>query len=137
VISGRSSAAAGLYWQPEQVHVGEARLRPNTLDDFRLTPFWQYASDSGRRVAVIDAVYAPPAPGLNGVLLRDWGAHSAGFGRGSDPRATWTTSSLGTATTPSRTATRGRRVARGVVTSTMDRAQPLRIFRSGWPTPLR
>ena len=34
---------------------------------------------------VIDAAYAPPATGLNGVLLRDWGAHSAGFGRGSDP----------------------------------------------------
>jgi predicted AlkP superfamily phosphohydrolase/phosphomutase len=85
VISGRSSAAAGLYWQPEQVHVGEARLRPNSLDDFRLTPFWQHASDAGRRVAVIDAAYAPPASDLNGVLLRDWGAHSAGFGRGSDP----------------------------------------------------
>ena len=39
----------------------------------------------GKRVAVIDAVYAPPEPGLNGVVLRDWGAHSAGYGRGSDP----------------------------------------------------
>lgn len=85
LISGQSAAAAGIYWQPQQVHVGEARLRANTVDEVQLTPFWQYASDAGRRVAVIDPAYAPPAPGLNGVLLRDWGAHSAGFGRGSDP----------------------------------------------------
>ena len=62
---------------------GCGQTRPTT---FRvLTPFWQYAGDAGRRVVVIDAAYAPPATGLNGVLLRDWGAHSAGFGRGSDP----------------------------------------------------
>lgn len=85
LISGQSAAAAGLYWQPLQVHVGEARLRANTVDDFRVTPFWQHASDAGRRVMVIDPAYAPPAPGVNGVVVRDWGAHSAGFGRGSDP----------------------------------------------------
>jgi predicted AlkP superfamily phosphohydrolase/phosphomutase len=85
LTTGRSAPAAGLYWQPEQVHAGEARLRANTPADVPLIPFWRHASDAGRRVAVIDAVYAPPAPGLNGVLLRDWGTHSAGFGRGSDP----------------------------------------------------
>jgi predicted AlkP superfamily phosphohydrolase/phosphomutase len=85
LTTGRSAAAAGLYWQPEQVHAGEARLRANTTEDFALPRFWQRASEAGRRVAVIDAVYAPPAPGVNGVVLRDWGTHSAGFGRGSDP----------------------------------------------------
>lgn len=85
LTTGKSAAAAGLYWQPEQVHAGEARLRANTRDDFDLTRFWRHASNAGRRVAVIDAVYAPPEPGVNGVVLRDWGAHSAGFGRGSDP----------------------------------------------------
>jgi predicted AlkP superfamily phosphohydrolase/phosphomutase len=85
LITGRSAPAAGVYWQPEQVHAGEARLRANTPEDSDLTPFWCHASEADRKVAVIDAVYAPPAPGLNGVLLRDWGTHSAGFGRGSDP----------------------------------------------------
>src|SRR5581483_8429886 len=47
--------------------------------------YWRRAGDAGRRVAAIDPAYAPPEPGLNGVLLRDWGVHSAGFGRGSDP----------------------------------------------------
>jgi predicted AlkP superfamily phosphohydrolase/phosphomutase len=85
LTTGKSAPAAGVYWQPEQIHVGEARLRANTPDDFHLTRFWRLASDAGRRVAVIDAVYAPPDPGVNGVVLRDWGAHSAGYGRGSDP----------------------------------------------------
>ena len=85
LTTGKSAPAAGLYWQPEQVHVGEARLRANRPDDFDLPRFWRHASDAGKRVAVIDAVYALPEPGLNGVVLRDWGAHSAGFGRGSDP----------------------------------------------------
>jgi predicted AlkP superfamily phosphohydrolase/phosphomutase len=87
LTTGKSAPAAGLYWQPEQVHAGEARLRANTPADVPLIPFWQHASEAGRKVAVIDAVYAPPAPGLNGVLLRDWGTHSAGFGRDSDPQA--------------------------------------------------
>jgi predicted AlkP superfamily phosphohydrolase/phosphomutase len=85
LTTGKSSAAAGLYWHPEQVHAGEAQLRANTPADVDLTPLWRHASEAGRRVAVIDAVYAPPAPGLNGVLLRDWGTHSPGFGLGSDP----------------------------------------------------
>jgi hypothetical protein len=45
------------------VHVGEARLRANRPDDFDLPRFWRHASDAGKRVAVIDAVYALPEPG--------------------------------------------------------------------------
>jgi predicted AlkP superfamily phosphohydrolase/phosphomutase len=82
---GRSAPAQGWYWQPEQIHVGEARLRKNRPDDFDVTAFWRHASDAGRRVAILDVPYAAPAPGLDGVLLRDWGTHSSGFGRGSDP----------------------------------------------------
>jgi predicted AlkP superfamily phosphohydrolase/phosphomutase len=88
LTTGRAATAAGWYWQPEQVHVGEERLRANTPDDFDTTGFWVHASAAGRSVAVLDVVYAAPAPpGLHGVLLRDWGTHSAGFGRGSDPPA--------------------------------------------------
>jgi len=83
--TGKSAPAAGLYWQPEQVHVGEPRLRANRPEDIGARSFWRRAGDAGRRVAAIDPAYAPPEPGLNGVLLRDWGVHSAGFGRGSDP----------------------------------------------------
>ena len=85
LMTGRSATAAGWYWQPEQVHVGEARLRANTPADVDTTAFWSHASAAGQRVAVLDVVYAAPQPGLHGVALRDWGAHSAGFGRGSDP----------------------------------------------------
>jgi predicted AlkP superfamily phosphohydrolase/phosphomutase len=84
LITGRNAAAAGLYWQPEQVHVGEPRLRANRPEDVP-APFWRHASGAGRRVAIIDSVYAQPEAGVNGVVLRDWGVHSAGYGRGSDP----------------------------------------------------
>ena len=56
LTTGKSAPAAGLYWQPAQVHVGEARLRANRPDDFDLPRFWRRASDAGKRVAVIDAV---------------------------------------------------------------------------------
>jgi hypothetical protein len=56
LTTGKSSAAAGLYWNPEQAHAGEALLRANTPADDDLIPFWRFASEAGRRVAVIDTV---------------------------------------------------------------------------------
>ena len=134
LITGRSAAATGLYWQPQQFHVGEARLRANTPVDFRLTPFWRHASDAGRRVAVIDAAYAPPAPWLNGVLVREWGAHSAGFGRGSDPPGYLDEIVRLYGDYPFPTAGRKRRIGSGVATSTTDLGKRSRVFLSGWPT---
>ena len=39
------------------------------------TPVWQWVSDAGGRVAVLDAPHAGLAPDLNGVQLVEWGAH--------------------------------------------------------------
>jgi predicted AlkP superfamily phosphohydrolase/phosphomutase len=82
--TGRRAAKLGWYWRPEQMHAGEAELRANTPDDFDLTAFWKIASDAGKRVAVVDIPSAAPAE-LNGVLIRDWGVHSPGFGIASSP----------------------------------------------------
>ena len=82
--TGRRASKIGWYWRPEQAHAGEAEIRPNEPDDFDLTAFWKIASDAGKRVAVVDVPAAPPAE-VNGVLIRDWGVHSPGFGIGSSP----------------------------------------------------
>src|SRR5689334_6295879 len=54
LATGRSAARLGWYWQPSQVHQGEAVRRPNTPADFDLTSFWNHASAAGRRAAVVD-----------------------------------------------------------------------------------
>jgi predicted AlkP superfamily phosphohydrolase/phosphomutase len=82
--TGRRASKLGWYWRPEQAHAGEAEIRANEPEDFDLTAFWTLASDAGKRVAVLDAPAAAPAE-LNGVLIRDWGIHSPGFGIGSWP----------------------------------------------------
>ena len=40
-------------------------------------PFWSHMSRAGKRVAVIDAPFARPIGGLNGVQITNWGAHDA------------------------------------------------------------
>jgi predicted AlkP superfamily phosphohydrolase/phosphomutase len=84
LATGRRAAKLGWYWRPEQAHAGEAELRANRPDEFDLTALWSYASDAGKRVAVVDFPSAAPAD-VNGVLIRDWGVHSPGFGTASWP----------------------------------------------------
>ena len=40
-------------------------------------PFWSHMSAAGRRVAVVDAPFARPIEGLNGVQITNWGAHDS------------------------------------------------------------
>lgn len=40
-------------------------------------PFWKQLSTAGKRVAVVDAPFARPVEGLNGVQITNWGAHDA------------------------------------------------------------
>ncbi len=39
-------------------------------------PFWEYLSQAGRRVAVIDIVKAPLSKEINGIQITDWMVHS-------------------------------------------------------------
>jgi len=60
------------------------QLIPGTYDakkfvedtDFRHKPMWEYLSEAGRRVAVIDMVKAPLSKSLNGIQINDWTVHS-------------------------------------------------------------
>lgn len=46
-------------------------------DRLPVPPFWTHLSRAGKRVAVIDAPFARPLPGLNGIQVTNWGAHDA------------------------------------------------------------
>lgn len=46
-------------------------------DCLPVAPFWTHMSQAGKRVAVVDAPFARPLDGLNGVQITNWGAHDA------------------------------------------------------------
>ena len=46
-------------------------------DCLPVPPFWTHMSQAGKRVAVVDAPFARPLDGLNGVQITNWGAHDA------------------------------------------------------------
>jgi predicted AlkP superfamily phosphohydrolase/phosphomutase len=59
------------------------KLKPGTYDlevgmyadRLPVPPFWTHLSRAGKRVAVIDAPFARPVRGLNGIQVTNWGAH--------------------------------------------------------------
>ena len=53
-------------------------------DSIGATPFWQYLSDAGRRVCVLD-VPKSPVSRMEGVYLANWGTHAAKTARASHP----------------------------------------------------
>lgn len=50
----------------------EIAMRANRLPE---APFWVPLSRAGKRVAIIDAPFAKPSKGLNGIQVTNWGAH--------------------------------------------------------------
>ncbi|HKW79370.1 MAG TPA: hypothetical protein VJQ49_00045 [Casimicrobiaceae bacterium] len=86
INTGRSCGRMGQFYLPNQLHTGEARLRPTRPDD--IDPefyFWTQASYAGKRVAVIDPVQAVATRGLNGIQLFEWGLHDRTFDVSSEP----------------------------------------------------
>ena len=86
LTTGRSCGALPLYYHPQQLHTGEARLRPILAQE--VDPgdyYWAVASAAGRRVAVIDQVQTVPTPDLNGIQLFEWGLHDRNFAIAADP----------------------------------------------------
>lgn len=50
---------------------------PMYADRLPSPPFWAHMSHAGKRIAVIDAPFARPFDGLNGVQITNWGAHDS------------------------------------------------------------
>jgi len=80
ICSGRSSGKVGLFYHPEQVHTGEAILRPVEHDELDAADnYWGVASENGRRVCVIDQVQSALNTKTNGIQVLEWGLHDRTF----------------------------------------------------------
>ncbi len=80
IWSGRSSGKTGLFYHPEQIHTGEANLRPIEHDEIDATDnYWSAASRAGLRVCVVDQAHSPLNTDLNGVQVLEWGLHDRTF----------------------------------------------------------
>ncbi|MEO8306255.1 MAG: alkaline phosphatase family protein [Betaproteobacteria bacterium] len=83
--TGTGPARQGVHcW--EQLKAGTYETyRAYTPDLVRTTPFWDYLSAAGKRVAILDIPQSRPSPHINGVQLVEWGAHDANHGFATSP----------------------------------------------------
>jgi len=60
----------------------------NTPDDaIHGVPFWEYLSESGKRVSIVDVPKFPLSRRINGLHLTNWGAHATKTARASFPES--------------------------------------------------
>jgi predicted AlkP superfamily phosphohydrolase/phosphomutase len=86
ICSGVSCGKDGLFYHPFQIHTGEVGWRPVEHDEIDATNnYWSVASESGRRVCVIDQVQSALNTKLNGLQLLEWGLHDRTFSERSHP----------------------------------------------------
>ncbi len=86
IISGVSVGRLPRYFHPRQLFTGDAAPRPITAADVEGDPsFYNLASDSGCRVAVVDLPHMAPVRAINGVQIAEYGIHDRHFGRASHP----------------------------------------------------
>ena len=72
-----SPARHGFHYQL-QIDPGTYALREVSRGRLvHARPFWEIASEAGRRVAVLDVPLAQPSAALNGVQVVEWGSHDA------------------------------------------------------------
>ncbi len=86
ICMGRKSGKTGLFYHPEQIHTGEAQLRPVEYNEIDPTVnYWSIASDAGRRVCVLDQVQSSLNTELNGIQVLEWGLHDRTYAERSHP----------------------------------------------------
>ena len=84
--TGRSVGRMSQYYHPAQLHTGEAKLRP--ILEKEVDPrdnYWDLASQTGQRVALIDIPQAAKSHNFNGIQLIEWGLHDRFFGASCTP----------------------------------------------------
>jgi predicted AlkP superfamily phosphohydrolase/phosphomutase len=86
LCSGLNPAHLARYFYVQH-DPGTAGLRYMPDDSFGVKYFWDYLSDAGRRVGVVDVPHVASSPNLNGFQLVAWGAHAAHSARSSTPRS--------------------------------------------------
>jgi predicted AlkP superfamily phosphohydrolase/phosphomutase len=79
-FTGVSPARHGRYCY-EQLVTGTYNIQRFRSSNLKRPPFWNFLSNAGRRVAIVDVPKSPLTTHLNGIQLRDWGSH--------DPEPGW------------------------------------------------
>lgn len=75
LFTGVNPGRHGRYFY-RQLKLGTYDIEPFVEDSgFGHEPFWEFLSQAGRRVAIIDMVKAPLSKGINGVQINDWMTH--------------------------------------------------------------
>lgn len=73
--TGLNPAGHGMCWS-DRVLPGTYRQQELSMFDVdHLTPFWRTLSSAGKRVVVLDVPFTPPATGINGIQVVEWGIH--------------------------------------------------------------
>jgi predicted AlkP superfamily phosphohydrolase/phosphomutase len=86
IFTGRSIGRIGQFFQPRQLHTGEAV--PRRIAESEVNPelyWWTTAAEAGLRVAAVDQPETVVRRGLPALLLHEWGVHSRNFGTMSEP----------------------------------------------------
>ena len=64
---------------------GNLKIVPD--DAIHATPFWEYLSESGKRVSIVDVPKFPLSQRIKGLHLTNWGAHATKTARASFPES--------------------------------------------------
>jgi predicted AlkP superfamily phosphohydrolase/phosphomutase len=76
LFTGVNPGRHGRYFY-QQLKLGTyERVRFAQDTDFGHKPYWEYLSQAGRRIALIDIVKSPHSKEINGIQITDWMVHS-------------------------------------------------------------
>lgn len=78
-FTGVSPARHGRYCY-EQIVTGTYTTQRFRSSNLKRPPFWNFLSNAGRRVAIVDVPKSPLTTNLNGIQLQDWGTHDPEVG---------------------------------------------------------
>lgn len=70
-----------------QYDPGSGNLKHVPDDAIHGVPFWEYLSESGKRVSIVDVPKFPLSRRINGLHLTNWGAHATKTARASSPES--------------------------------------------------
>lgn len=81
------SFVTGCHPGKNRVH-SWSQLTPGTYEEYRCLagdvmqrrPFWDWLSEAGRRVCVLDVPHSKISPRVNGLQTVEWGAHDGAYG---------------------------------------------------------
>jgi predicted AlkP superfamily phosphohydrolase/phosphomutase len=84
--TGVSGGRTALFYHPRQLHSGETIPRKVEADEVDPSLYyWSRASAAGKRVAAVDQPQTVLQPGLDGLMLTEWGLHDRNFSITSEP----------------------------------------------------